>query len=167
MFFCYCKRKFSKRKLLIKHLKNLESLKQFSLPTLCHQPNCLLGNTYHTYEYLSLHLENKHSCDRPNENLVENNNNEAFEIQIENLETDFHKDDSLNVIQMDFSAESDSNVKHVGSFLSKIKAEILDMIVNLKSKSVLSETLLNEIIENFSSVFASVIDSITQILFNR
>ena len=150
MFICFCKKKFSKRKMFIKHLKDHKILKQFSFPTFCHQPNCLSGNTFQSFYTLNKHLKNKHSCH--NEHLVVDDDPDEY---IENENHEFIGNlSSENNLNRNLNNDYNLSENKADFFLTKIKKQISEMIISFKSKSVLSETLFNEIIEKFLQLWS-------------
>lgn len=162
MFSCFCKKRFSRRKDLMSHLKGHQVLNEFSFPTKCLQPNCTLNNSYKNFDILTRHLLDYHVKDDISSNCAdlpiqfhkENDKQDMPTEQPEELESEF--DTEYNVI-------NSIDTKPVNRMPS-IRNQVIEMILELKSNPNLSERLLNLIIKRFSSIFDNVIDSIVDII---
>ena len=162
MFDCLCLKKFSNRKNLIEHLKSHEILNQFKFPSGCLQTNCKHGSNFNDFAQLNRHLRLFHK-----ETVNEENNLLTAQIEVKGDENANHE----NEMEIDFINENnvDSIVNDVFDFSSELKnleSEIFSLMLDFKSKSQLSEILLNEIINSFSKLFNKLIESVIKLFFN-
>ena len=165
MFQCFCNKKFSLRKTYVDHLKQHEILGELRLPVFCNQFNCEYKESFSSFNYLNHHLRKYHD----NNSTSDRSHN----ITTAHLLINNEIEKSCEIMDFKESFSENSNIlipsdekNTIQNLLKIFENDIFSTMISLKSKSQLSDTLLNEIINIFSKLFHNAIEVIIQLLVN-
>ena len=167
MFVCFCNKVIHQRCHYISHLKEHVQLGQLSMPLFCKQPNCDFKESFSDFHKLNNHLRRKHDNSLPNEcGLISTSHLlETRKLEEAPCESMDFTEAIDNVDKHNLETFSDKKI-NISEIFKNLEKEIFGMIIGFKSKTQLSDKLLNEIIDSFSKLFGNSIDLITTLVID-
>jgi hypothetical protein len=173
MFICnFCQKSLRQIRSFIDHLKEHFEIGQIKFPFKCNQ-NCQSQEKFLSFESLNRHLRLVHGKDK-DENSINHSDLLLTTTQlIENKENEYFLENNHEPMELSEVSSNEINENFsinpklvINDSLKKLEKDIFNMVIKLKAKFQLSETLLNEIIDSFSSIYDNSIEYIISLISN-